>query len=339
MFKTLMSGLDMLLPQGGWCRLDWHQKELSMSESFPIVFSHGGVSLEGRFYRNTSSLTVRQPAVIVTGSWLTVQDQMPAHYAQRLAAHGFTAFTFDFSGFGRSGGSPRQLEMPSRKIAEISAAADFVSTMSFVSNGGVGHLAICASAQYALAAIARGACIQSFVSVAGWFHDSTSIAGFYGGAEGVAARVARSARATDRFLATGEVELVPAYQAGNEDAAMSFPDDYYANPKRGAIPAWTNQLATMSWLHWLGFDGLSAASAANDRRVPSLFVHSDGCAFPSVVRSICKQVHGKLLWLEGNQLDFYDQPLRVDRAVEAAHAHFAATLEGPKSVPLAVTSA
>jgi hypothetical protein len=58
-----------------------------------------------------------------------------------------TAFTFDFTGFGQSGGAPRQLELPARKIADIAAAADFLSTMSFVREGGVGHVGICASAQ------------------------------------------------------------------------------------------------------------------------------------------------------------------------------------------------
>lgn len=105
----------------------------------------------------------RQPTVVVTGSCLTVQDQMPAQYAEGLAAHGFTAFTLDLSGFGKSDGALRQTEMPSRTIDEI-PAADFVSTMSLVERGGGDHLAICASAQYAVAAIARGARIRSGAS-------------------------------------------------------------------------------------------------------------------------------------------------------------------------------
>lgn len=300
-----------------------------MIESFPVVFSHGGVPLAGRFYRNSSALNLRQPTVIVTGSWLTVQDQMPALYAERLAALGFTAFTFDFSGFGRSGGAPRQVEMPSRKIDEIIAAADFVSTLSFVSDGGVGHLGICASAQYAVAAIARGARIRSFVSVAGWFHDASSVADFYGGAAGVATRIARSARASERFLASGEVEMVPAYEAGNHDAGMFLPMDYYENPKRGAIPAWRNEFSPMSWPHWLAFDGLRAVPVASQAQVPSLFVHSDGCVFPSVLRQVAERMNGELLWLEGRQVDFYDQPTLVIRAVEAARVHFERTLSGP----------
>ena len=70
-------------------------------------------------------------------------------------------------------------------------------------------------------------------------------------------------------------------------------------------------MAEMTWLYWLLFDGLSAG---RDVQTPTLFVHSDGCVFPDHVRQIHKQVKGpsELCWLEGNQIDFYDQPAHVD---------------------------
>jgi fermentation-respiration switch protein FrsA (DUF1100 family) len=92
-------------------------------------------------------LNERQPAVVVTGSWLTVKEQMADLYAARLAELGYTAITFDFAGFGDSGGDLRQVELPDRKIADIRAATEFVSTLSFVEPGRVGYLAVCASAQ------------------------------------------------------------------------------------------------------------------------------------------------------------------------------------------------
>ena len=73
----------------------------------------------GRVYRNVDDLVEPQPTVVVTGSWLTVKEQMPHTYAVRLAELGVTAFTFDFTGFGQSGGAPRQVELPARKIAGI----------------------------------------------------------------------------------------------------------------------------------------------------------------------------------------------------------------------------
>ena len=129
--------------------------------------------------------------------------------------------------------------VPSRKIADIEAAVRFVSTLSYVHPDRVGYLGVCASAQYVLAAMARGVPITSFAAVAGWFHDSVSVAPFYGGREGVELRLARAQEALDRYLRTGEIVRVPAYDPGNDRAAMFVEMDYYANADRGAVPAWS----------------------------------------------------------------------------------------------------
>jgi uncharacterized protein len=292
---------------------------------FPMVFPANGASLVGRVYRNVDDLVTPQPAVVVTGSWLTVKEQMPRTYALRLAEQGITAFTFDFTGFGQSGGAPRQLELPARKIADIAAAADFLSTMSFVRGAGVGHVGICASAQYALAAIARGARIRSFVSIAGWYHDAESVATFYGGVEGVRLRIGRAREALEIWAKSGELVVVPAYRHGDDRAGMFFELDYYANPRRGAVPEWKNEMAEMSWLFWLTFDGVRSAEEVN---APTLMVHSDGCVFPEHAKSVYAALKGpkRIEWTEGSQIDFYDQETQVTRAVALVGPHFRATL-------------
>jgi hypothetical protein len=293
--------------------------------TFPVVFSSGGAMITGRVHRRAETLAERQPGVLVTGSWLTVKEQMADKYAAALAARGYTAITFDFAGWGQSGGDPRQAELPGRKITDIVAAARFASTLSFIQPGQVGYVGVCASAQYALAAIAQGAPISSFAAVAGWFHDWASVAPFYGNAEGMRLRVRRAQEAIDRFLHDGEVVMVPAYDPGNDRAGMSFELDYYGNPARGAIPQWRNEMAEMSWLPWLTFDGLASASTVS---VPSLFVHSDGCVFPDNIERLRRSLRGpvEVAWGDGGQIDFYDQPAQVGFAIEALDAHFAKTL-------------
>ena len=290
-----------------------------------FVFTSNGVPLAGRLHRRGDDLIERQPGVLVTGSWLTVKEQMADRYAAELASRGYTAITFDFTGFGGSAGPLRQAEIPSRKIADIVAAAEFAATLSFLRPGGVGYVAVCASAQYALAAVAAGAPIRSFASVAGWFHDAASVAPFYGGPDGVASRLAAAEEAAQRFAATGEVVTVPAYEAGNELAGMSMPLDYYANPQRGAIAEWTNEMAQLSWLHWLTFDGLSAAESTS---VPAVFVHGDGCVLPDNVRAVSGRLRGPVAldWMDGEQTDFYDRAAQVDAAVATVDAHLAKTL-------------
>jgi uncharacterized protein len=292
---------------------------------FPMIFPADGVSLAGRVYRNIDELVTPQPAVVVTGSWLTVKEQMARTYALRFAEQGITAFTFDFAGFGQSAGTPRQLELPARKIADIAAAADFLSTMSFVREGGVGHVGICASAQYALAAIARGARIRSFVSIAGWYHDAASVASFYGGVPGATLRIGRARDALEIWGKTGEVIMVPAYRPADDRAGMFFELDYYANPRRGAVPEWKNEMAEMSWLFWLTFDGVRSAGEVS---VPTLMVHSNGCVFPEHAKAVHAALKGpkQLEWTEGSQIDFYDQESQVTRAVALMVPHFHATL-------------
>jgi fermentation-respiration switch protein FrsA (DUF1100 family) len=290
----------------------------------PIMFHSHGVPLVGRFLRSSPRAQPREPLVLCMGSWLTVKEQMALTYGRKLAELGYAAFVFDFAGFGESGGEPRQAELPARKIQDIFAAVEFVSTLSFVDPERIGCLAICASAQYTLAALARGAKIRSFASVAGWYHEPESIAPFYGGAEGVALRLGRAREALRRQMA-GELVLAPAYAEGDDRAGMHFRLDYYARPERGAVPAWSNQMAEMTWLYWLMFDGLAAAARVT---TPTLFVHSDGCAFPEHVKTLHAQLRGpkRLLWKEGSQIDFYDQPDRVNAALEAAKTWFDETL-------------
>lgn len=55
---------------------------------FPMMFPADGASLVGRVYRNVDELVTPQPAVVVTGSWLTVKEQMARTYALRLAEQG-----------------------------------------------------------------------------------------------------------------------------------------------------------------------------------------------------------------------------------------------------------
>jgi len=285
----------------------------------PLTFFRGELRLAGQLFRNTNRLDVRQPAIIVTGSWLTVKGQMPELYATRLAERGYTTFTFDFSGFGESSGEPRQAEMPDRKIADLFAAADFLSTLSLIEPDALSHLAVCASAQYGLAALARGSRVRRFISVAGWYHDTASVAAFYGGLAGVARRLDAANAALERNRMTGQVETVAAYKPGDETAGMFFELDYYANVSRGNVPAWRNEMATLSWTPWLLFDGLSAADRVD---TPALFVHSDGCVFPNHVRLVHSKLRGpkQLVWASGTQTEFWDQPELVDVAVDAADA-------------------
>jgi len=203
-----------------------------MLYELPVVFTSDGAPLAGTLVRNSASLSARQRCVVVTGSWLSVKEQMALVYARALAERGFTAFTYDFSGWGESGGALRH-----------------------------------------------------------W-----------------------------------ELRMAPAYAVGDERAGMFFELDYYANPARGAVKEWSNQMAETSWLNWFSFDGLDPAPSVT---TPTLLVHSDGCAFPDNAKTVHARLAGKkqLAWIDkGTQTDFYDVPEYVNTAADRAAAWFVETL-------------
>jgi hypothetical protein len=301
-----------------------------------VTFPSEGETLVGVVYLPAGMKPGEKlPLVIVAGSWTTVKEQMAGLYAQRLAEAGIPAMTFDFRFFGESGGQPRQYESPEKKIQDIQNAVRFARTLPFVDSKRLGGLGVCASAGYMAHAIARGAPLKSFATVAAWMHDARTVRSLYGGEAGVRRRLQAGEAARARYEKTGEVEYVPAHSSTDERAAMVSPLDYYSKPSRGAIPQWTNRFTVMSWPEWLRFDALEAAPKV---RVPTLFVHTDESALPDNVGRFAAAMPGPkdLFWIEGQHLDFYDREPYVTKAVAAVADHFERTLRrsGPSSASL-----
>jgi len=294
-----------------------------------VAFPSEGATLAGTLHLPASYQPgQRLPMIVVAGTWTSVKEQMAERYAERMAGAGFAALAFDFRGFGESAGEPRQYESPERKIADIANAARFAGSLP-IADGGVGGLAICASAGYMAHAIARGAPLEAFATVAAWLHDPGTVGQVYGGDEGVARRVAIGRDARAAFDRTGRVEYVPAESPTDPSAAM-VGVAFYEDPARGAIPQWENRFAVMSWAEWLTFDALAPAPGIT---VPTLLVHSDQSALPDNVRRFHAALAGpkELFWTEGQHTDFYDRDPYVATAVRAVAAHFRRALGGSGS--------
>ncbi|MGW2255028.1 alpha/beta hydrolase [Kitasatospora sp. NPDC001660] len=290
-----------------------------------VDFDSDGTELLGTLYRPATGTGRRLPAIVVTGSWLTVKEQMAATYARRMAEAGFAALAFDFTGFGESGGEPRQLESPSRKIRDIHSAVGFLERHPLVDPGRIGALGICASSGYTAVNAARDHRVRSLALIAPWLHDAELVRAIYGGEEGVR-RKTEAGLAAQRHYDYGEaVEYVPAVSTTDQDAAMFGPFAYYLDEHRGAVAAWDNRFAVMSWPQWLGFDPHPSA-----RRItaPTLLVHSRDGAIPQGAEKFHARLAGpkELVWTKGDQFAFYDDEPTVAEAALRAAEHFTKTL-------------
>ncbi|WP_439681299.1 alpha/beta hydrolase [Embleya sp. MST-111070] len=292
-----------------------------------VGFDGDGAKLAGHLFLPDAATEEVGPVqgVVVAGTWTSVKEQMADRYAEELARRGFAALSFDFAGYGASGGEPRDVESARLKVRDLRAAVDFLAGHPSVADGGLGMLGVCAGAMYVSACAVEDSRVASLALVAPWLHDRRLCEDTYGGPEGVANRKAAAAEARRRYEETGEVAYVPAVGAHDCDAAMPFDIDFYLDPQRGGVPQWSNRFAVMAWTEWLGLDAIAIASRVT---VPVLLVHSEDAAIPDGARRFHDRLAGprSLLWTEGVQFDFYDRSPQVDTAVDAAAEHFARTL-------------
>ncbi|MFD4138594.1 alpha/beta hydrolase [Streptomyces sp. NPDC058572] len=288
-----------------------------------VTFDSAGENLVGTLYR--PDIQGRGPAVVVTGSWTTVKEQMAAVYARRMAEAGLTALAFDFAGFGESGGEPRQLESPERKIRDIHSAVTFLARHESVDPGRIGALGICAGSGYTAVNAADDPRVRSLALVAPWLHDAALVRDIYGGDEGVRRRTDAGLAAQKRYESGEAAQFVPAVSTTDPEAAMFGPFDYYLDDRRGAVPAWDNRFAVMSWPQWLAFDPHPAAARIT---APTVIVHSQEAAIPHGAEKFSGALGGpkNLVWTSGTQFDFYDQEAKVAEAAGIVARHFTQTL-------------
>ncbi|MGC6398989.1 alpha/beta hydrolase [Sphingomonas sp. FW199] len=288
-----------------------------------ITFKSGADTIVGQIYLpEGASALAPVPAVVVTGAWFTVKEQMSTIYARALARRGYAALAFDFRGFGESGGAIRQREIPADKIADIVAAAAFLKAQPEVDGARVGGLGICASAGYMVAAATESNDLKSIALVAPWLHDAALVETIYGGKDAVARLIEAGRKAEASFKATGRQTFFPGASRTDRTAIM-FDVPYYTETTRGLIPAWRNKVDPAFWESWLTFDAMRYAPKLAQ---PFLIVESDAAALPAGARQFYAKVPGnkRELWLDGiSQFDFYDRPSVVASAIDAVADHFA----------------
>jgi len=275
-----------------------------------VSFDSSGNTLKGTLYRPAAAAHPL-PAVVVTGAWTTVKEQMAGTYARELAARGYAALVFDFTGWGESEGRPRYVENPVTKTADIHAAVAFLSELDEVDGAQIFGLGVCASSGYMADAAADNDKLRKVALVAPWLHDAALAESIYGGADSVAGLIAASE-------ADGATDTVLLGASATDENSVMYQAPYYTEKERGLIPAYDNKFSVASWKPWLTYDALASASRVTK---PMLMVGSSAIALPAGVAQYESrmQTPPQKLWLgdDVTQFDFYD---RADAVLTSANA-------------------
>ena len=125
---------------------------LSAQQMHPVQYTRNdGISIAANVYTPAGyDKTKKYPAIVVAHPNGGVKEQVAGLYAELLAKQGYIVIVPDAAYQGASGGTPRNVDTPSSRTAELHAAADFISTYAGVDANRIGILGICGGGGYTL---------------------------------------------------------------------------------------------------------------------------------------------------------------------------------------------
>jgi fermentation-respiration switch protein FrsA (DUF1100 family) len=266
------------------------------------------------------------PAVVLTGPFTGVKEQVVGGYAARLHERGLTTLAFDHRGFGESGGR-RAHEDSQGKLADLRAAVSLLAAHPAVDAARLAAVGICLGGGYAVRAAAADPRIRAVAGIAGAYNSPARFS---------AGDVAGYRRALGSFLDRYDDEL-PAVAPDGGLAAMAGDEPFaYYGTARSAAAHWENRVTHGSLHALMTFDALGAAPLL--AATPLLVVHGrvDAYCAPELAEALHAAATGpkQLLWLDAAQhIDLYDTDPYVTEAADATadflHRHLAAPQPAP----------
>lgn len=257
----------------------------------------------------------RRPAVVLTGPFTGVKEQVTGLYADRLARAGFVALTLDHRGFGASGGR-RGHEDPQGKLADLRAAVGLLAAGPAADPDRIAVVGVCLGGGYAVRAAAADPRLRAVVGIAGAYNSPAAFA------SGMGVENYRSALAG--LLARYD-EHLPAVAPDGGEAAMPGEEPWaYYGTERSAGGAWENRVTRGSLYSLMTFDALGAAELLG--ATPLLVVHgrADAYCSPELAARLHARAPGVKEFVRlgtDRHVDLYDTEPYVGEAVDATVAH------------------
>ncbi|BDH55739.1 alpha/beta hydrolase [Tsukamurella sp. PLM1] len=299
-----------------------------------VTFDNNGITMAGELNLPDGFDAARTyPALVVVHPGGGVKEQTAGLYAGKLAEEGFVTLAYDASYQGESGGEPHFLEDPAARVADISAAVDYLQSLDYVDAERIGAWGVCAGGGYAVAATKVDARIKAVGTVSAVNIGSAWRKGWDGSgqdSDAVATRDGASGRRTVEATTGGDaatLPYVPAEITPEVPRDMAEASDYYLTPRAQHPNAQNKYLFAQSIPRILGFDAFVLVEDLLTQPVLIVAGSEAGSLWHSTELHARARSEKKLVIVDGAaHMDFYDGPEYVKRAVAEAAPFFAEKL-------------
>ncbi|MQY40359.1 hypothetical protein SRB17_83920 [Streptomyces sp. RB17] len=292
-----------------------------------IEFDSDGYRLVGDLHLPVPG-TEPRGAVMLTGPFSGVKDQVVGYYAARFAERGYLALAFDHRNWGDSEGTPRQHEDATAKVADLRSAVGFLAGRPEVDGEKIAVCGVCLGGIYSVQLAAFDPRVKAVALIAAAYNNPTLIRERFG-ADNFTALMGQFAQIAQQQVDTGEVAYWPAVNPEGMPAGNPGPEPFaYYGTERGARPGWENRCTALSVLQELTLDVDAYLPLVT---APLLIVHGRGDqAVPAAdAEAAFVKVSGpkELLVLDtSNHIDLYDDDTYVLPAVDRAVSFFDGSL-------------
>lgn len=225
-----------------------------------VSFNHGNIALAGNLHLPEGfSEGRRYPSIVSIHPGGGVKEQTAGLYAQRLAEQGFVTLAFDASHQGASGGEPRFLDDPMKRVADIYSAVDYLVSLPYIDPARIGILGACAGSGTAIKAASTERRIKAVATVSGVDVGAATRKGWDGKGPvadqfAILESVAKQRSAEAAGAAPVYVNYVPALGDTTAPRDLQEAADYYLTP-RGQHPNAPNKMLMTSLVHLASFTG------------------------------------------------------------------------------------
>jgi uncharacterized protein len=225
-----------------------------------VQFKNNAIEMAGNLYLPKGfTESQKYAALVCVHPGGGVKEQTAGLYAQRLAEQGFVALAFDASHQGASGGTPRFLDDPMKRVADIYSAVDYLTSLRYVKVDRIGALGICAGIGATIKAASTERRIKAVATVSAVDVGAAIRKGWDGKSSETAQIATLDAVAKQRTAeAAGAAPVYVPYvpKVGDKTAPRDLQEaaDYYLTP-RGQHPNAPNKMLLTSVSHMVSFTG------------------------------------------------------------------------------------
>lgn len=195
-----------------------------MVKVIPVKFLSENTQISGHVYLSISCAEIKLPGIVLCQGFAGTKEMLLPAYAEKFAESDYAVLTFDYRGFGDSGGEPGRL-VPKLQIEDIKNAISFLSSFDKVDADRIGLWGTSYGGANAIAVASEDKRVKC-LSVQLTFGDGERVITYDMTPENISKLKDTLLRLREKKESTGKEMMVPISKILSDEQSKQFFQEY-----------------------------------------------------------------------------------------------------------------